>query len=174
MADRKRNRQTGKGAGPRSFSDRFRVLSDAITEVVGTPWTLMLAVGLIVVWALTGPIFGFSDTWQLVINTTTTIITFLMVFVIQTSQNRESKAIQLKLDELILANDRARNQVILADKDTEKELADLEKDFDKVAAKVPEAPQGKPNTPARSSKTHASPKRAPRRSTQTGTGRGSS
>ena len=90
---------------------------------MGTPWTLLVAVALIVVWALTGPIFGFSDTWQLVINTTTTIITFLMVFVIQTSQNRESKAIQLKLDELIMASERARNQVILADKDTEQELA---------------------------------------------------
>ena len=75
-------------------------------QVHGTPWTLLVAVALIVVWALTGPIFGFSDTWQLVINTTTTIITFLMVFVIQTSQNRESKAIQLKLDELIMANER--------------------------------------------------------------------
>jgi low affinity Fe/Cu permease len=126
---------------------------------------LLLAVTLIVVWALTGPIFGFSDTWQLVINTTTTIITFLMVFVIQTSQNRESKAIQLKLDELILANERARNQVILADKDSEQELADLEEEFDKVAAAVPVSPR---NEPKASSRAKRAPAKLP---TVTGTGR---
>jgi low affinity Fe/Cu permease len=163
MADTK-GRRPARTAGTRTFSDRFRTLSDRITQVLGTPWTLLLAVMLIVVWALTGPIFGFSDTWQLVINTTTTIITFLMVFVIQTSQNRESKAIQLKLDELILANERARNQIILADKDTEQELADLEADFDKVAGKVPDVPGGKP-------KAAASAKRTPRPPAASGTRR---
>jgi low affinity Fe/Cu permease len=149
MAKMKRNGIAPKGSGPRSFSDRFRSVSDRITQVMGTPWTLLVAVALILVWAFTGPVFGFSDTWQLVINTTTTIITFLMVFVIQTSQNRESKAIQLKLDELIMANERARNQVILADKDTEQELVDLQKDFDKVAADVPDRPRAETKAPVR-------------------------
>jgi low affinity Fe/Cu permease len=163
MAEVKRDGVAPEGSSPRSFSDRFRSVSDRITQVMGTPWTLLVAVALIVVWALTGPIFGFSDTWQLVINTTTTIITFLMVFVIQTSQNRESKAIQLKLDELIMANERARNRVILADKDSEQELLNLEKDFDKVAADVPDGPQGEGKAPER-------PKRASgTASTTTGT-----
>ena len=165
MADVKLAGQVGKRAESKTFSDRFRALAEQITHVVGTPWTLLLAVTLIVVWALTGPIFGFSDTWQLVINTTTTIITFLMVFVIQTSQNRESKAIQLKLDELILANERARNQVILADKDSEQELADLEEEFDKVAAAVPVSPRNEPKASSRAKRAPAKPP------TATGTGR---
>src|SRR5918995_1945093 len=92
--------------------DRFRQVADDITRAVGSPWAMAAAALLIVAWAVTGPIFGFSDTWQLVINTTTTIITFLMVFAIQTSQNREAKALHLKLDELIRATPKARNWLI--------------------------------------------------------------
>jgi len=90
----------------------FRRLAGLITSAVGTPWALLLAIGVVVVWALSGPLFGFSDTWQLAINTGTTIVTFLMVFVIQASQNREAKATQLKLDELIRAAHGARNELI--------------------------------------------------------------
>ena len=90
----------------------FRRLAGLITGAVGTPWALLLAIVVVVAWALSGPLFGFSDTWQLAINTGTTIVTFLMVFVIQASQNREAKATQLKLDELIRAAHGARNELI--------------------------------------------------------------
>jgi low affinity Fe/Cu permease len=90
----------------------FRKLAAAITAAVGTPWALLAAIGVVVAWAVSGPLFGFSDTWQLAINTGTTIVTFLMVFVIQASQNREARATQLKLDELIRAMHGARNELI--------------------------------------------------------------
>jgi len=92
--------------------EAFRRLAGTITTAVGTPWALLLAIGVVVAWGLSGPVFAFSDTWQLAINTGTTIVTFLMVFVIQASQNRDSKAIQLKLDELIRAGQDARNDLI--------------------------------------------------------------
>lgn len=92
--------------------EAFRRIAGAITNAVGTPWALLLAIGVVIAWALSGPVFGFSDTWQLAINTGTTIVTFLMVFVIQASQNRDSRAIQLKLDELIRAGRNARNELI--------------------------------------------------------------
>jgi low affinity Fe/Cu permease len=83
----------------------------ATSRISGRPITFLLAVGTVLVWAITGPLFGFSDTWQLVINTGTTIVTFLMVFLIQATQNRDTLALQLKLDELILATKDARNQI---------------------------------------------------------------
>src|SRR5919197_459939 len=79
----------------------FARVATAVSVAAGSSWAFILALGVIVVWAVTGPIFGFSDTWQLVINTGTTIVTFLMVFLIQNSQNRDARAIQLKLDELL-------------------------------------------------------------------------
>ncbi len=90
----------------------FRRLAGVITNAVGTPWALLAAIAIVVAWGLSGPIFAFSDTWQLAINTGTTIVTFLMVFVIQASQNREARATQLKLDELIRAVHGARNELI--------------------------------------------------------------
>ncbi|MGH2456110.1 MAG: low affinity iron permease family protein [Candidatus Limnocylindria bacterium] len=108
-----------------SLTDRFRDAANRITRIVGTPWAMLLAAAVIVVWAVSGPLFGFSDTWQLVINTGTTIVTFLMVFAIQTSQNRESKAVQLKLDELIRATPKARDRMM--DEEDAPE-ADLERD----------------------------------------------
>ena len=92
--------------------DAFRHVADRITAAVGTPWAMLLAVGIVALWAVSGPVFGFSDTWQLAINTGTTVVTFLMVFVIQASQNREARATQLKLDELIRAMQGANNELI--------------------------------------------------------------
>jgi len=99
----------------------FDNLSDRVTHVMGSPWALFLALGVIVVWLITGPLFGFSDTWQLIINTGTTIVTFLMVFVIQSSQNRQAKAVHLKLDELIAAIERADNSLMGAELESEEE-----------------------------------------------------
>ena len=92
--------------------DAFRRLAERITAAVGTPWAMLIAVGIVTLWAVSGPLFGFSDTWQLAINTGTTVVTFLMVFVIQASQNREARATQLKLDELIRAMKGANNELI--------------------------------------------------------------
>ena len=104
--------------------DAFNRAADRINVGLGSIWALLLSVLVVVVWALTGPIFGFSDTWQLVINTSTTIVTFWMVFVIQNSQNRASKAVQLKLDEVIRALDGAENKFIRLEAATESVLAE--------------------------------------------------
>lgn len=115
------------------WDDRFREVSDRVTDVLGTPWALLVSVLVVVVWASTGPVFRFSDTWQLVINTTTTVITFWMVFVIQTSQNRQSKAVQFKLDELIRSIPGARNRMIEAERETTHQLKAEEEAFQRAA-----------------------------------------
>ena len=94
------------------FDRIFTSFAAKIASIAGQPITFIVALGIIAVWSLTGPLFGYSDTWQLVINTSTTIITFLMVFVIQNSQNRDAAALQAKLDELIRASKAARNDFI--------------------------------------------------------------
>lgn len=106
----------------------FRKVANKISYLTGTATAFLLAFSIIIVWALTGPVFGFSDTWQLVINTSTTIVTFLMVFLIQNTQNRDSKAMQLKLDELIRAT-RARDAFVELESLTDEELAALDKEF---------------------------------------------
>jgi low affinity Fe/Cu permease len=113
----------------RGFADRFREFAEHVTRLAGTPWTMGAAALVIVVWAVSGPVFDFSDTWQLVINTGTTIVTFLMVFAIQTSQNREAEATQLKLDELIRATKGARNRLIDEEHRTQEELERDEREF---------------------------------------------
>ena len=110
-------RQTG-----RSFFTRF---SNGVSRLAGRPAAFVAAVALVAVWAASGPVFGFSETWQLVINTGTTIITFLMVFVIQSSQNRDSAALHLKLDELLRVSDRAHNALLNIDSLDEKRLERL-------------------------------------------------
>jgi low affinity Fe/Cu permease len=112
---------------PKSFKVRFEKAAAAITRVAGSSTAFLMAVLVIIVWAATGPIFHYSDTWQLVINTGTTIITFLMVFVIQQSQNKDSLAIQLKLNELISSDERASNRLIVVEDLTQDELETLKK-----------------------------------------------
>lgn len=112
--------------------DRFFTrISTSVAAAVGQPWAFILAVVSIILWAFSGPVFGFSDTWQLVVNTSTTIITFLMVFVIQNSQNRDAAAMQAKLDELIRAVSKARNQFIGIEHMTEHELEEIRKALEK-------------------------------------------
>jgi low affinity Fe/Cu permease len=120
------------------LGDRFDRIADRLTVALGSAWALIASVLLVVVWALTGPVFGFSDTWQLFINTTTTVVTFWMVFVIQNSQNRQSKATQLKLDELIRAVEGARNRFIELDTATAEELAQREQELIELAEKQPD------------------------------------
>ena len=105
----------------------FSRFSHVVSSVAGRPQTFAAAVGLIVLWAVTGPLFGFSETWQLVVNTATTIITFLMVFVLQNSQNRDGAAVQAKLDELIYAMRGADNAFVEAEKLSDEELHALRK-----------------------------------------------
>jgi low affinity Fe/Cu permease len=114
-------------------SDGFRRFAHRTSEIVGRSQTFFVAAMVIVVWAVTGPIFHFSDTWQLVINTGTTIVTFLMVFLIQNTQNRDSAALHLKLDELIRVNETARNKLLDLEDLTEAELEHLKGSFTRLA-----------------------------------------
>ena len=107
----------------------FRRMAHATAAAVGTPWTFLGALLIVIVWGASGPLFHFSDTWQLVINTGTTIVTFLMVFLIQNTQNRDAIVMQLKLDELIRATNSARNQLLDMDAMSDAELAQLQKEF---------------------------------------------
>ena len=107
----------------------FRRFAHVASQVVGSAWAFVFAVLVIVAWAATGRVFGFSDTWQLVINTGTTIITFLMVFLIQNTQNRDAKAIHLKLDELIRATVEARDELVDLESMSDLELNRLQQEF---------------------------------------------
>ena len=113
--------------------DRFNRAADSITNALGSLPALIGSVLVVVVWALTGPLFHFSDTWQLFINTTTTVVTFWMVFVIQNSANRASKATQLKLDELIRAVENARNEFIRLDQQPEEVMTERERELFAIA-----------------------------------------
>ena len=116
-----------------SFSARFEKISSGITRAVGTSTAFIIALLVIIIWAISGPVFHFSDTWQLVINTGTTIITFLMVFIIQQSQNKDSLALQLKLNELIASNEKASNRLIVVEDLTQNELEVLKKFYVKLS-----------------------------------------
>ena len=114
------------------ISDAFRVFAHRSSVMLGSAWAFTGAVLVIVVWLVTGPTFHFSDTWQLIINTATTVITFLMVFLIQNTQNRDAKAMHLKLDELIRAIKGARNQLVDLENLSDEELKKLEKQFQRM------------------------------------------
>jgi low affinity Fe/Cu permease len=116
----------------------FLRFSNALAQRAGRASTFVIAVVLVIVWAVSGPLFHFSDTWQLVINTSTTIVTFLMVFLIQNTQNRDTAAMQIKLDELIRAMERAHNALLDLEELDEKELAVFRKRYEKLAQEARE------------------------------------
>jgi low affinity Fe/Cu permease len=120
-----------------AFCNRmFTGFANATSRYTGRPITFAICIGLIVVWAATGPIFHYSDTWQLIINTSTTIVTFLMVFLIQNTQNRDNAALQAKLDELIRVTE-AQNGFIGIEKLTDQELEQILEDFEEHAEPLP-------------------------------------
>jgi low affinity Fe/Cu permease len=125
----------GSGTQPPNGKGWFRALSFKVSNWAGSHWAFVVAVALVLVWLLTGPLFGFSDSWQLVINTGTTIITFLMVFLIQATQNRDGKAVQLKLDELIRAQTKARNVFAALEDAGEDEIKRFEEEFRELRKK---------------------------------------
>ena len=112
--------------------DIFRKFAQTASLAVGSPWAFILATLIIVVWAVTGSLFGYSDTWQLVINTGTTIITFLMVFLIQNTQNRDAKAIHLKLDELLKGVKGARTSLVDLEDLSDEQLDDLQGYYERL------------------------------------------
>ena len=114
-------------------SGLFNRFAKWTAHVTGRPATFVVALGIIVVWAASGPLFGFSDTWQLVINTGTTIVTFLMVFLIQNTQNRDSAAMQIKLDELIRAIEGAHNALLDLEELTDAELERIRQKYEEIA-----------------------------------------
>jgi low affinity Fe/Cu permease len=125
----------------------FGKFAKKTAQYAGRPATFAIAILLIIGWAASGPLFGFSDTWQLIVNTSTTIVTFLMVFLIQNSQNRDGEALQLKLDELIKAQKNANNALMDLEDLSEEELEEVRKDFLRMAeeqrGKLAAARQGK-------------------------------
>ncbi len=121
-----------------NVSRLFSRFASATAELSGRPATFALALTLVVIWAITGPLFNFSETWQLVINTSTTIVTFLMVFVLQNSQNRDGKALQAKIDELILTSE-AHNRFIGIEKLDEEEIREVSQTLAEKAEELEEA-----------------------------------
>jgi low affinity Fe/Cu permease len=120
--------------------DLFRRFATKTSEWVGSPAAFVIGLALIVLWAVSGPLFAYSDSWQLVVNTATTVITFLMVFVIQATQNRDARAIHLKLDELIRGVKGARTAMVALENSTDEELAELQHEFERLHARLRQHP----------------------------------
>jgi low affinity Fe/Cu permease len=131
------------GKNNHSVNESFHAFARGASMVMGSAWSFILAIAIIIAWAVTGPMFHYSNTWQLVINTGTTIITFIAVFLIQNTQNRDARAVHLKLDELLRSGEKARNNLIDLQDMTDEELDELEREFKacrKKRAGVPEPP----------------------------------
>jgi low affinity Fe/Cu permease len=111
----------------------FSTIARKAAHAAGTPWVFCIALGVVILWACSGPLFGFNDTWQLVINTSTTIVTFLMVFLIQHTQNADTTALHLKLDELIRVTRKADNALLNMEELDEAELEDLRRKYEELA-----------------------------------------
>ena len=118
------------------MNEFFRKFAEHSAAAIGSPWAFIASLAITVLWAAVGPFVGFSDTWQLWINTGTTVLTFLIVFLIQNTQNRDAKAIHLKLDELLRTIGPARNMLIDLEKCSEEELAELEAQFRQLRKRV--------------------------------------
>jgi low affinity Fe/Cu permease len=114
------------------MKDKFRIIATKVSTLAGSPFVFVSAFLIIVIWALSGPAANYSDTWQLIINTSTTIVTFLMVFLIQNTQNRDSHAMHLKLDELIRAHKTARDSFVSLEDISDEELLEITKEFQKL------------------------------------------
>ena len=117
------------------MQNAFRAFAERTAHAVGSHWAFLLALITIIVWGITGPYFGYSDTWQLLINTGTTIVTFLMVFLIQNTQNRETRVVTLKLDELIRATQDARTGFVNLDHMSDEELEAVQQEFNRLREK---------------------------------------
>jgi low affinity Fe/Cu permease len=137
------------GGKQMDMTEKFTHFAKWASRMAGYPITFILAGASVIVWAISGPFFGFSDTWQLVINTSTTIITFLMVFLIQNSQNRDTQALQIKLDELIRVIGGAHNTLLDLEELDEKQLDQIQKNYENLAEKAKSRlEQGKKDTDA--------------------------
>jgi low affinity Fe/Cu permease len=144
VANKTRSNEATKGKPERDIfcivSDAFRGFAQRSSALLGSAWAFCGAVLVIVVWLVTGPTFHFSDTWQLIINTATTVVTFLMVFLIQNTQNRDAKAMHLKLDELIRAVEGARNQLVDLENLSDDDLKKLEDQFRRLRKQAENGP----------------------------------
>jgi low affinity Fe/Cu permease len=129
-----------------SMNEMFRKFAYKSSEALGSPISFIIALFIVIGWAAVGPLYNYSDTWQLVINTGTTIITFLMVFLIQHTQNRDTKLIQIKIDELIRAGGTARNQLLNLENLTDNDLTRLQKEFERLG-KHAQITEKKPREP---------------------------
>jgi low affinity Fe/Cu permease len=143
----------GQKLPPTGISHWFSLFSQRVSVIAGSPWAFIAAVALIIGWLLSGPIFGFSDSWQLIANTVTTLTTTLMVFLIQNTQNRDAKAIHLKLDELLRANPRARNEFMEAEEEDLDEI-EREKEIVDQADPAPPAHKKEERAPAKAERGH--------------------
>ncbi|HTM55854.1 MAG TPA: low affinity iron permease family protein [Pirellulales bacterium] len=121
--------------------EHFRIFARRTAEWMGTSWAFFVALAVVILWAVTGPFFHYSDTWQLVINTSTTVVTFLMVFVIQSTQNRDAMAIHLKIDELLRAITEARTNMVDLEELSDDELCRLKAEFQSMSTRSPGPPQ---------------------------------
>ncbi|MCU1283801.1 MAG: hypothetical protein JWO13_151 [Acidobacteriales bacterium] len=139
--------ESAKRAGVSLWFSNFAAKASA---AMGSPITFLLAIGVIMVWAVTGPMYGYSDTWQLIINTGTTIVTFLMVFLIQNTQNRDAKALHLKLNELIHAGTHAHNELIDVEKLSDEELKALDQYYMRIRAECERRQPVSSNKPKKS------------------------
>ena len=148
----------GEKQGQSGIGHWFTRAASAVSASVGSPWAFLIAAGVIVAWAVSGPIFNFSSDWQLVVNTGTTIVTFLMVVLIQNTQNRDARAIHLKLDELLRAVPGARKEFMEAE---EEDLDEIEREkaiVDKDDPNPPESKRRKANASPTNGKAHAAPR----------------
>lgn len=132
MRNLKLTEKKNKKKNRHSVDERFRLLASVVSAVMGSPWSFIVAIFIVILWGASGPVFHFSETWQLVINTGTTIITFLMVFLIQNTQNRDVKAIHLKLDEIIRGAKGPRNRFVDLEDLSDEELDHLAREFQKM------------------------------------------